>query len=300
MNLPRYHHFVHDSYLRGWERNGMLRVYDLRRRLVWSSKARNTGGENHFNTFLPDPVVIDALAYALSSKRGQPEDAAHARFMSALTAAVSNQAGQRDQTFIESRFNIWESEIGPVLARLANGERECLDEGTRASLIKLFCMQIMRTPAMRGAVLGKFRGLTFAGQLLDARQTEDFFKLLLVAHAEAMASALMVGGSYIKLHSSTGLDLLSSDRPAALVNWPLSRIEDLVGFMPLSPGLAMTIAGSDKNGRSFPSFTVSQARVEQWNHLMIDSADTLVFFTDDCQVEKYRTHLQKRAALRIS
>lgn len=143
-------------------------------------------------------------------------------------------------------------------------------------------MQIMRTPAMRGAVLEKFRGLTFASQLLDARQTVDFFKLLLAAHAEAMASALMAAGPYIKLHSSTNQDLLSSDRPAALVNWPLSRIEDLVGFMPLSPGLVMTIAGSDKNGRSFPSFAVSQARVEQWNHLMIDSADTLLFFTDDC------------------
>ncbi len=73
MNLPKYHHFVHDSYLCGWERDGMLRVYDLRPRLVRSSKARNTGGENHFSTFFPAPVVIDALEYALSGNRGQPE-----------------------------------------------------------------------------------------------------------------------------------------------------------------------------------------------------------------------------------
>ncbi|MGF6416810.1 hypothetical protein ABH900_000271 [Stenotrophomonas sp. AN71] len=297
MKPPTYHHFVHDSYLRGWERDGMLRVYDLRRRSVRPSKAINTGGENHFNTFLPDPVVIEALEYALSGNRDRPgEDAIYAYFVSALKAAASAQPEQRNQTFIEARFNIWESEIGPVLAQLASGDRSGLDMGAQGSLAKLFCMQIMRTPAMRSAVLGKFQGHA-AGHGLDARQAEDFFKLLPVAHAEAMASTLMSGGVTIRLHNSGGHELLSSDRPAALVNWPLRRIEDLVGFMPLSPDLAMSIAGSAQKQRSFPPSTVSQARVEQWNHLIIDCADTLVFLTDDGQVEKYRSRLQLRAGL---
>ncbi|WP_369038892.1 DUF4238 domain-containing protein [Stenotrophomonas maltophilia] len=298
MSNHKYNHYVHCAYLRSWEVSKQVRSYDLHRNQVITSSAKNTGGENYFYSFHPDPVVIQLVMYTFSDIVKQDgAGAVYARYLEELSSTAEAEPMQRNKRFIEGQYERWETATGEALKEIRESCRGPLSAKTLESLVKLYCMQHLRTPLMRRRVMDRIRGLTYDGVALSETQSEDYFKIRLVADAQAMASDIIAEGFQITLYDTGDERLINSDNPAVQWVHPLKSVRDIRGFMPLTPTLAMGIDHIGQGAASLRTEVVGAAKVRQWNANIIHGAHAFLYFSTPEQIEQYADAVNERLAV---
>lgn len=301
MSSHKFNHYVHSAYLKSWEVSGQLRSYDLSRNQVNTLSARNTGGENYFYAFQPDPLVIRLLTYTFSDIVKQAgAGAVYARYLHELSLATDADSVQRNQHFIEKQYDRWETRIGEALKEVRESYPRPLSSDTLESLVKLYCMQHLRTPVMRKRLMERIRELTYDGIGLNDSQSEDYFKIRLVADAQAMASDIIAQGFEIVLYHTGDELLINSDSPAVQMVYPLKSVRDIRGFMPLSPTMAMVIAHVGQGASSLRTEIAPASKVREWNHNIILGAHAFLYFSTPEQIEQYAEALSERTASFVS
>ncbi len=163
-------------------------------------------------------------------------------------------------------------------SNLTSGKANLLD------LIGIFVVQLFRTKKMRRDCSNEIKGLTShrANEKIDFNTSQEDSFLKVVLFVDAMAFAYDLAGKEFSvelLENLEGESFLTSNSPAFRISIPEEKnsIEKFVGFMPLSPRIAMIIRGYKPIEKNFLVRRISNQEVSHWNKLIAQEADDEIY-----------------------
>jgi hypothetical protein len=173
MNRKKFHHFLHDGYLKAWRMPTTIYVYDLRERKSFDKTGRDVGGEGKFNVFSFDQTVIDLLRYTFAERAHRDESGGVYRLMLGFIDFMKDFDYQhKSDNLLEDFYGEFETRIGKALKLVEDGEQLILNETHEAfdSLVFFFCLQLFRTPKIRRLLSDEMVAVYYANEQLEAQQ----------------------------------------------------------------------------------------------------------------------------------
>ncbi|CAD6557169.1 DUF4238 domain-containing protein [Paraburkholderia sabiae] len=299
MNRKKFHHFLHDGYLKAWRMPTTIYVYDLRERKSFDKTGRDVGGEGKFNVFSFDQTVGDLLRYTFAERAHRDESGGVYRLMLGFIDFMKDFDYQhKSDNLLEDFYGEFETRIGKALKLVEDGKQLILNETQEAfdSLVFFFCLQLFRTPKIRRLLSDEMVSVYYANEQLEAQQKAEYIKMHLFISGLAMAVDILGKGCRIRLrYARHAGKFVNSDAPAVLRSGVLRRLEEMEGWMPLSPHVLMEIECIGLGFKWECRGDISGIEVENFNRRLIRNAERWVYFSSRSQRAR---HLDCIPALR--
>jgi hypothetical protein len=283
------HHYVHVAYLDGWrDGSSKLYVYNLIHGKSFDKTGTDIGAEGQFNHFSFDPVVIDLLRHAFSRRLSQNDPTDAAGIMLALINWVNNHEYEhKEHNFFEDFYEEFEKKIGITLSEVKRDDVSLRERGSDWGLYLLFFyfLQLFRVPKARDMLSGEITWSTLdESAALNDKQRREFTMAFMLFNALCAASDLHAKGFRIRLrYAGTAGKLINSDSPAVVSSSNMTSLEELKGWVPLTPRIVMEVNGAGGGMRAITTDRIDSNDVLRYNTSTIKNARTSLFFSSTSQ-----------------
>ncbi|KAA0072145.1 DUF4238 domain-containing protein [Rhodanobacter sp. T12-5] len=306
-NRKKLHHYVHEAYLAQW-RDGSNAIHILNPSTgkSFASTRRGVGAESRFNDFTFDPMVIDLLHYAFSRRLADKDPGSDAAeiMLSLVSWAKDMDYLHKEHNFFEDFYEIYENNIGITISQIKRAELAKPEgrEDWGLNLLFFYFLQLFRVPKARGMLSGELIWSTPEGSTtLDGCQKREFTMLHMLINALCAACDAHALGFTIRLRYALAAGkIINSDAPAVVRSSGITRLEELRGWMPLTPRIAMELDEVGGGFRTVISEPMSRDTVDQYNRSMLENVHTHLYFSSASQCADYSRRIVRKSAVEAS
>ncbi|MGA7437242.1 MAG: DUF4238 domain-containing protein [Luteibacter sp.] len=299
------HHYVNVAYLNRWrDATGALHVLAPSTGHTFRKTGDDIGAQRQFNDFTFDPVIIDLLHYAFSRRLAEKEgtrDAAEI-MLSLIRWAKDADYTHKEHNFFEDFYALYESDITKTLTEIVSAEslptRAHADWGL--NLLFFYFLQLFRVPKAREMIPGDVIWSTPEGDMtLSEQQKREFTGVHMLINALCAACDVHALGYTVRLkYAVDSGKLINSDSPAVVTSSGITQLEQLSGWMPLTPRIAMELDGIGRGIRAVVSTRMDRNSVERYNVATIRNAREHLFFSSASQLTDVARKIVRKSPTR--